>query len=61
MKNRVKVKVRWVFWQLCWLITIGLCDLSFWQGAWALMVWPYYLGHVYMTKAEPAKAAPAKK
>ena len=27
-----------------WLFTIGFLKLTFWKGALALIVWPYYLG-----------------
>jgi hypothetical protein len=27
-----------------WLFTIGFLHLGFWQGALAIVVWPYYLG-----------------
>ena len=26
------------------LFTIGLLQLSFWKGALALLIWPYYIG-----------------
>lgn len=32
-------------WFGAWLFTIGILDLSFWQGVLALILWPYYLGH----------------
>jgi len=31
-------------WFVGWLFTIGYLQLTFWHGAWALIVWPYYLG-----------------
>lgn len=31
-------------WFMGWLFTIGYLKLSFWKGALALLVWPYYLG-----------------
>jgi hypothetical protein len=31
-------------WLVGWLFTIGSLQLSFWQGAIALLIWPYYLG-----------------
>lgn len=27
-----------------WLFSIGYLTLSFWEGALALLIWPYYLG-----------------
>lgn len=31
-------------WFVFWLFTIGFVDLSFWQGVFAIIFWPYYLG-----------------
>ena len=31
-------------WLIGWLFTIGFAKLSFIQGLWALVIWPYYLG-----------------
>ncbi|MDQ5951663.1 MAG: hypothetical protein QG639_944 [Patescibacteria group bacterium] len=31
-------------WFAGWLFTIGILDLSFWPGVWALIIWPYYIG-----------------
>ncbi len=31
-------------WYAAWLFTIGIAQLSFWQAAFALAIWPYYLG-----------------
>lgn len=31
-------------WFAGWLFTIGYLKLSFMQGAFALAIWPYYLG-----------------
>jgi len=31
-------------WIAAWLFTIGFLKLSFWEGAFALALWPYYLG-----------------
>jgi hypothetical protein len=31
-------------WFACWLFTIGILDLGFWQGVLAVVIWPYYLG-----------------
>jgi len=31
-------------WFAGWLFTIGFLHLSFWQGAVAIIIWPYDLG-----------------
>jgi hypothetical protein len=31
-------------WMAAWIFTIGFLQLSFWQGVWAVVIWPYYLG-----------------
>jgi hypothetical protein len=31
-------------WFGAWLFTIGYLHLSFWRGALALIIWPYYIG-----------------
>ncbi len=31
-------------WLAAWLFTIGFLKLTFWQGVWAILIWPYYLG-----------------
>ncbi len=31
-------------WFAGWLFTLGYLKLSFWQGALALVIWPYYIG-----------------
>lgn len=31
-------------WFTGWLFTIGILDLSFWQGVLGLAIWPYYIG-----------------
>ena len=31
-------------WLVGWLFTIGFLHLTFWRGALAIIVWPYYLG-----------------
>jgi hypothetical protein len=31
-------------WVAAWLFTIGFLHLGFWQGAFAIVLWPYYLG-----------------
>jgi hypothetical protein len=33
-----------LFWIAGWLFTIGFLHLGFWEGVWALFIWPYYLG-----------------
>ena len=49
MTSMEKVKVEnHVFsggvWMAAWIFTIGFLQLSFWQGVWAVVIWPYYLG-----------------
>ena len=34
-------------WLAAWLFTIGFLKLTFWQGFWAIIIWPYYLGVHY--------------
>ena len=29
-----------------WLFTIGAANLTFGQGLWAFIIWPYYLGRL---------------
>ena len=31
-------------WFAGWLFTIGFLHLTFWNGVFALVVWPYFLG-----------------
>ena len=31
-------------WFAAWLFTIGYLHLTFWTGALALVLWPYYIG-----------------
>ena len=31
-------------WFAAWLFTIGFLHLGLWQGALAIVLWPYYLG-----------------
>ncbi len=33
-----------MLWFVGWLFTIGFLKLGFWQGVFALVVWPYYIG-----------------
>ncbi len=33
-----------LLWFAGWLFTIGFLQLTFWKGAIALIVWPYFLG-----------------
>jgi len=33
-----------LLWAAGWLFTIGYLKLSFWQGVFALFIWPYYIG-----------------
>lgn len=34
-----------LFWCASWLFTIGFLHLSFWKGLFAIVIWPYYIGH----------------
>lgn len=43
-KTVVKVVDRAPVWFIGWLFTIGFAKLSFMQGVYALVLWPYYLG-----------------
>lgn len=31
-------------WIAAWLFTIGYLKLAFWEGLFAIVLWPYYLG-----------------
>jgi hypothetical protein len=33
-----------LLWIAGWLFTIGYLRLGFWEGALALIIWPFYLG-----------------
>ena len=33
-----------LLWFAGWLFTIGYLHLEFWNGLWALVAWPYYIG-----------------
>ena len=33
-----------LLWFAGWLFSIGFLQLSFWKGAVALLIWPYYIG-----------------
>jgi hypothetical protein len=33
-----------LLWAAGWLFTVGYLKLSFWQGVFALAIWPYYVG-----------------
>ena len=33
-----------IIWIIGWLFTVGFLKHSFWQGALALIIWPYSLG-----------------
>jgi hypothetical protein len=33
------------FWFVAWLFTIGFLHLHFWKAVFALVIWPYYIGH----------------
>ena len=34
-------------WAAGWLFTIGYLGLSFWQGVFAIAVWPYFIGTMF--------------
>jgi hypothetical protein len=38
-----------LLWFAGWLFTIGFLHLTFWRGALALLLWPYYLGLTFST------------
>lgn len=31
-------------WIIGWLFAIGFLKLSFWEGVFAVLIWPYYIG-----------------
>ena len=33
-----------IIWFIGWLFTIAFAQLGFWKGAFALLLWPYFLG-----------------
>jgi hypothetical protein len=33
-----------LLWVIGWFFTIGFVHLTFWKGALAIVLWPYYLG-----------------
>ena len=33
-----------LLWVAGWLFTVGFLHLTFWKGALAVLLWPYYLG-----------------
>jgi hypothetical protein len=37
-----------LLWIAGWLFSIGYLKLGFWQGALALLIWPYYLGSAFV-------------
>jgi hypothetical protein len=40
-------------WIAAWLFTIGFLHLAFWQGVFALIIWPYYLGVAFSASFMP--------
>ena len=38
-----------LLWITGWFFTIGFLHLTFWRGALALLLWPYYLGLTFST------------
>lgn len=33
-----------LLWVIGWLFTVGFLHLTFWKGAAALVLWPYFMG-----------------
>ena len=31
-------------WVIGWFFSIGFLKLSFWEGVFAVIIWPYYIG-----------------
>ena len=54
--NYIESAMAQTVWCIGWLFTIGFCRLRFWQGVWAIIVWPYYIGRKYAPKT-PAPLA----
>lgn len=44
MKIRIQNSFMGGVWIAAWLFTIGFLHLTFWKGALAIVIWPYYLG-----------------
>jgi hypothetical protein len=47
MADRIRIEQHssiGLVWAAGWLFTIGFLKLSFWQGVFAIIVWPYYIG-----------------
>ena len=47
--ERIKIEqqgIAGMLWFGSWLFTIGFLHLGFWQGVLAIVLWPYYLGHM---------------
>ena len=47
MAEKIRIEqhsVGGLLWITGWLFTIGFLHLTFWKGALALLIWPYYLG-----------------
>ncbi len=50
MSERIHVEnhsVAGAAWFGGWLFTLGFLELGFWQGALAIVLWPYYLGILF--------------
>jgi len=49
--ERIKIEhsVTGGFWIAGWLFTVGFLKLSFWNGVFAIVLWPYYLGNFFGT------------
>jgi hypothetical protein len=60
MADKIRIEqhsVGGMLWGAGWLFTIGFLHLTFWKGALALMVWPYYLG-VFLSSGAGALLKP---
>ena len=55
-KERIRIEQHsfgGLLWFGAWLFTIGLLDLGFWKGVFALLLWPYFLGTNFSTLLQP--------
>jgi hypothetical protein len=47
MSDRIRIEQHSAaggLWFIGWLFTIGFLQFAFWEGVFALLLWPYYLG-----------------
>ncbi len=47
MDKKVRIEQHSCFgliWIAGWLFSIGFLKLGFWQGVFAILIWPYYIG-----------------